>query len=196
MRTLLCLLLVSAWCASPALGQRGNLTCGGTDHYRWAQKTDTSLASRAPIAIELDTIVNTWVAPNLPANDLCAPRQGNELKTYTVVAWVRLLRAEADSDWHIELTTTAVAPIASCMIAEIPAIRYGSAFARARNQLTQALSASQVAASGIVTPAVRLRFVGAAFYDGAHATHRTHGHCNQQPGGLWELHPVFSVQSP
>ena len=127
-------------------------------------------------------------------NDWCAPRQGNELTTYSVVAWVRVFRLEADSDWHVELTATAAAPLAGCMIAEFPPIRYGSVFAKARNQLAQALSSSQVALPGFVTPAVRLRFVGAAFYDGWHLTHGRHGDCNRPPGGLWELHPVFSVE--
>jgi hypothetical protein len=178
------------------LGQGRNPTCGGAFHYRWAQKTDTALASHAPIAVELDTIVKSWVAPGLPAIDWCAPRQGHELNTYGVVAWVRVFRLEADSDWHVELTATATAPLASCMIAEFPPIRYGSVFAKARNQLALALTASEVTVTGFVVPPVRLRFVGAAFYDGWHLTHGRHGDCNQPPGGLWELHPVFSVEAP
>lgn len=180
---------------TPAWAQ-GNPRCGDAYHYRWAQKTDTTLASKAPAMADLAQIVGSWTAPALPADDWCAPRQDNELNTYSVVGWVRAFRLQADSDWHVELTASATAPLASCMIAEIPPVRYGSAFARARNQLTRALSGSQVSPGGRVRPPVQLRLVGAAFYDGWHLTHGSHGDCNELPGGLWELHPVYSVETP
>lgn len=187
-------MLLIAGC-TPAWAQ-GNPRCGDAYHYRWAQKTDTTLASKAPAPADLAQIVGSWKAPALPADDWCAPRQDNELNTYSVVGWVRAFRLQADSDWHIELTASATAPLASCMIAEIPPVRYGSAFARARSQLTRALSGSQVSPGGRVRPPVQLRFGGAAFYDGWHLTHGNHGDCNELPGGLWELHPVYSVEAP
>src|SRR5689334_6155426 len=137
---MLCLVLASVWCVASAWGQGRNPTCGGAFHYRWAQKTDTTLTTRPPIAVELDTIVTSWAEPSLPAVDWCAPREGNERKTYSVVGWVRVFRLQADSDWHVELTATPTAPIGSCMIAEFPPIRYGAILASARRQLAQALS--------------------------------------------------------
>jgi hypothetical protein len=190
------MLLTSAGVVSLAWAQGKNPTCGDANHYRWAQKTDTTLGSKPPVAADLAQIVGSWTAPALPADDWCAPRQNNELNTYSVVGWARVFRLQADSDWHVEITATAAAPLTGCMIVEIPPIRYGSAFATARSQLTRALSGSQVSLSGFVRPPVRLRFVGPAFYDGWHRTHGNHGDCNQQPGGLWELHPVYSVQTP
>jgi len=182
--------------ASTAFGQAPLTNCGDAYHYRWAQKTDTSLASKQPTAVELSQIVDTWTAPQLPADDWCAARQGNELHVYSVTGWVRLLRHETDLDWHIELTATSTGPITQCMIAEIPATKYSALFASARTSLTDALQHATVDSSGPVRPPVRLRFVGAAFFDGWHLTHGRHGDCNQQPGGLWELHPVFRVEQP
>jgi hypothetical protein len=195
-RTQLLMLLTSVVVTPLVLAQGKNATCGDANHYRWAQKTDTTLGYKPPVAADLAQIVGSWTAPALPADDWCAPRQGNELNTYSIMGWVRVLRAQPDSDWHIEITANAAAPLASCMLVEIPPIRYGSAFATARSQLARALSGSQVTPAGFVRPAVQLRFTGAAFYDGWHLTHGSHGHCNQLPGGLWELHPVYSVQTP
>ncbi|HKW41004.1 MAG TPA: hypothetical protein VJN39_07140 [Gemmatimonadales bacterium] len=195
-RPLICLLLPSAWCAALAPAQQPHPLCGGEYHYRWLEKTDTTLAALPPVAVELDTIVQTWTTPLLPADDWCAPRTAKERRTYAVVGWVRVFRLEADSDWHVELTSTAAAPLVGCIIAEIPPVRYGAVFARARAQLARALLSSAVSGRGYVRPPVRLRIVGAAFYDAWHLTHGGHGDCNQQPGGLWELHPVFSVAAP
>lgn len=196
MRLSLLLVLLGCWCGSLARAQGQNPMCGDAVHYRWAQKTDTTLAAKPPVPADVAQIIATWTAPALPADDWCAPRVDNELNTYSVVGWVRAFRLQADSDWHVEITESAAAPLAGCMIAEIPPIRYGSAFARAHDQLTRALSQSRVTPSGMVRPPVHLRFVGAAFFDAWHLTHGAHGDCNRQPGGLWELHPVYSVETP
>jgi hypothetical protein len=189
-------LAAAAALASPARGQGPGSKCGDAFHYRWAQKTDAGLAPQPPTSVDLPEIVGTWTAPPLPADDWCAARQRNELHVYSVTGWVRVLRHETDLDWHIELTSTSTGPIKQCMIAEIPTTKYSPLFASARKSLTHALQHSTVDSTGPVRPPVRLRFVGAAFFDGWHLTHGRHGDCNHQPGGLWELHPVFRVEQP
>jgi hypothetical protein len=196
MRTTRHLVLLCTWGFATARGQGKNPMCGDAYHYRWAQKTDTTLAAATPIPVDLQRVVSSWPAPALPQPDWCAPRQDDELNTYSVVGWVRVFRQEADSDWHVEMTATATSPLTGCMIAEIPSPKYGGRFAIARTELSDALQQSQVDRRGHVTPAVQVRFVGAAFFDGWHLTHGRHGDCNQQPGGLWEVHPVYQVEQP
>ena len=170
--------------------------CGDAYHYRWLQKTDAGLANQTASLVDLSQVVGTWTAPQLPADDWCAPRVGNELQVYSVVGWVRVFRHENDLDWHIELTATPKGSIKQCMIAEIPRIKYSPLFKSARQSLTAYLKNAKVDSTGHLKPSVQLRFVGAAFFDGWHLTHGNHGDCNVQPGGLWELHPVFRVEKP
>src|SRR3989441_5782726 len=139
---------LAAAVASSGFGQGPRLKCGDAYHYRWAQKTDTTLASKQPTAVELLQIVGTWTAPQVPADDWCAARQGNELHIYSVTGWVRVLRHETDLDWHIELTGTSTGPIKQCLIAEIPATKYSALFASARASLLDALQHSTVDSSG------------------------------------------------
>lgn len=87
------------------------------------------------------------------------------------------------------------------MVVEIPDPQYAAQYAVARAALDSLLACSQVSSSGDVTPPVRLRFVGAALFDGEHrggATHRdrtdgAHGRCNSSDRALWEMHPVYWV---
>ena len=50
------------------------------------------------------------------------------------------------------------------------------------------------------SPAVRVKFIGAAFADVWHGPHgatpTAHGRCNSVPSAVWELHPVFKVATP
>lgn len=186
---------------SPALGslaaaQGKNPKCGDAYHYRWRQKTDAGLATETATAQPLADVVNTWAAPSLPADEWCADRVGNELHVYSVVGWVRVFRHETDLDWHIELTATSKGSIKQCMIAEIPLEKYSPLFKTARHKFSTYIASSTRDPTGHVTPPVRLRFTGAAFFDGWHLTRGKHGDCNVQPGGLWELHPVFRVEQP
>ena len=196
MRVLLLLVIGNAsWALLSGQGKAPK--CGDAYHYRWAQKTDASLATQQAATVDVQQIVDTWAAPQLPADEWCAPRQNNELKVYSVVGWVRVFRHENDLDWHIELTATAKGSIKQCLIAEIPRTKYSSLFAAARKSFSAAIKHSTVdSKTGYVTPPVHLRFIGAAFFDGWHLTHGNHGDCNQKPGGLWELHPVFRVEKP
>src|SRR6266566_4307310 len=121
MRPFIVLGLGSLAAVSIVSGQGKNPKCGDTYHYRWQQKTNASLGNDAATPAQLTDVVNTWVAPSLPANDWCADRVGNELHVYSVVGWVRIFRHEPDTDWHIELTATSKGSIKQCMIAEIHA---------------------------------------------------------------------------
>jgi hypothetical protein len=195
-RPLILLALVGTAVAPVAAGQGKNPKCGDAYHYRWKQKTDASLANESATAVTLTDVVNTWAAAALPATDWCADRVGNELHVYSVVGWVRVFRHEPDTDWHIELTATANGSIKQCMIAEIPRAHYSPLFTTARQDFTAFIKNSTVDSTGHVKAALQLRFTGAAFFDGWHLTHGKHGDCNVQPGGLWELHPVFKVEKP
>ncbi len=196
MRPFIVLVLGSLAAVSIVSGQGKNPKCGDTYHYRWQQKTNASLGNDAATPAQLTDVVNTWVAPSLPANDWCADRVGNELHVYSVVGWVRIFRHEPDTDWHIELTATSKGSIKQCMIAEIPRAKYSSLFKTARQSFSTYIKNSNVDSTGHVKPPIQLRFTGAAFFDGWHLTHGNHGDCNIQPGGLWELHPVFRVEKP
>jgi hypothetical protein len=196
MRPLLLYTLLAVPLALSALDSGPGAKCGDAYHYRWLQKTDPGLANQTTSPVDLSQVVSTWTAPQLPADDWCAPRVGNELNVYSVVGWVRVFRHENDLDWHIELTATPKGSIKQCMIAEIPRIKYSPLFKTARQSLAAYLKNSKVDSTGHVNPPVQLRLVGAAFFDGWHLTHGNHGDCNVQPGGLWELHPVFQVEKP
>ena len=196
MRPLVLLAFVGPAVASVAAGQGKNPKCGDAYHYRWKQKTDASLANQPATSATLTEVVNTWAAPALPAKDWCAERVGDELHVYSFVGWVRVFRHEVDTDWHIELTATATGSIEQCIIAEIPRAQYSALFETAREDFSAFIKNSGVDSTGHVKPAVELRFTGAAFFDGWHLTHGKHGDCNVQPGGLWELHPVFKVEQP
>lgn len=57
---------------------------------------------------------------------------------------------------------------------------------------------------GDVSPPVRVRFIGLAFFDGQHRgnaskldrTDGAHGRCNSSARALWEIHPIYLVTKP
>src|SRR6266581_2824216 len=86
----------------------------------------------------------------------------------------------------------------SGMIAEIPPAELAANYDQARTDLKNRVMWDS---NGDVAQPVRLRFIGAAFFDGEHrggATRRNetdtnHGRCNSSARALWELHPVYWV---
>jgi len=174
--------------------------CGGENHFRWAAKMSLGQASLTPQVVTILNILQ-WRPLGLQQDlaSWCAPRQGHELEAYTVTGWVRRVRKqEADGDWHVEITGTAQTAPTSCIVVEIPGPSYDPRFGTARDSLDALLKNSAISAAGDVTPPVRLRFAGAAFYDGWHFDRgkaTAHGRCNSSLGALWEIHPVFSVSS-
>lgn len=194
----------AALCApSPAAAQ-----CDAP-HYRWAQKTDDSLASTVARRTNITSILTRWSLPDITGADVykCAERVGNERHVYSVLGWIqRVKRNESDGDWHIEVTVRANTPVDSCMVAEIPPADLSGLYANARNDLDSLESRHGVTenASGDLSGPLHVRIVGAAFFDGQHrggATHRdrtdgSHGRCNSSARALWEIHPVYWVQEP
>lgn len=176
-------------------------------HYRWTEKTDESLASLTPVRTYVGSMLRSWtLLPFTGGNDYrCADRAGRERRVYSVVGWVRRVKKhEADGDWHIELTSRRAAPVDSCIVLEIPPPEYSALYGVAREDLDRFLAASAMGSTGDVTPPVRVRFVGAAFFDGEHRggptrrdqTDGSHGRCNASARALWEIHPVYWVLEP
>jgi hypothetical protein len=173
-------------------------------HYRWTEKTRESLASVTPLKRSINTILG-WATLEFTGESRykCAPRKGHELQVYSVLGWVRRVKTgETDGDWHIELTARADSDTGSCIVAEIPPVELGGNYAQARTDLQSLVTWDSQ--HGDVIPPVRLRFIGAAFFDGDHrgnATHRDqtdggHGRCDSSAQALWELHPVYWVRQP
>ncbi len=169
--------------------------------YRWSEKIDESLAGVTPRRVSVATMLSRWAPLALMRHDECAARTGREIRTYSVVAWVRRVKKhETDGDWHIELTSQANSSPTACIIVEIPPASPNGNFGQARADLDALLASAQVAGDGEVTPPIHIRFVGAAFYDGFHHTAAGgasgHGNCNASGRALWEIHPVYFVRPP
>ncbi len=177
--------------------------CGGEHYFRWLEKKSTAQQTASPVAASVSGML-AWQPRTDLGHDLwswCAPRLGRELKTYHVTGWVRTIKqGEADQDWHIELTSTNTTAVTNCIVVEIPDPSYAAEFQALRDKLTSLVAASTLGSTGSLTPPVRLKFTGAAFDDGWHGPHGSmptaHGHCNSTVGAVWELHPVFKVETP
>jgi len=179
-------------------------------HYRWSEKIDASLANQVPHQVSVTTILRSWGPRSLFRSqaDTCADRAGtHELKVYSVLGWVRHLdKTEDDKDWHIEITARETSPTDSCVIVEIPLVDgegHGGNYGGARDALDALLAdaGANIDSHNDVHPPVRVRFIGAAFYDGFHHTHggsgsSSHGNCNSSARALWEIHPVYWVRPP
>jgi hypothetical protein len=190
--------------ASPAVAH--GQTC--TDpHYRWTEKTDESLASVTPTRAYITTILRSWglLSFTSQAQYKCADRTGRELRTYSVIGWLRRIKkGESDGDWHFELTARRDSPVDSCIVAEIPPVTYSAKYDQARDDLDAFLTTTSVNSNGDLATPIRVRVIGAAFFDGEHRggptrrdqTDGAHGRCNSSARALWEIHPVYWVRSP
>jgi len=174
-------------------------------HYRWTQKTDTSLAALSPHPTSVTAILAGWAAPNIASRDRCAPRADRELQVFALTGWVRRVeKVKDDGDWHIELTEGAASPVDSCVVVEIPAPKYGSRYALARAALDSLLGGRKIRKGGALDQPTLVRVAGTAFFDGQHRrggrqgdeTDGGHGRCNSSVRALWEIHPVYRVTPP
>jgi hypothetical protein len=178
--------------------------------YRWSVKVDTTLAT-APVLPTSVTAMLAWTPPDIGAHDADAPRQGRERQVYRLVGWIRRAKQNDDGDVHLSLTATPDTSEDACVVAEIPAERYGAVFRGARAALLPILQGTRIKKSGRLTPPVAVVLTGAAFFDGKHlerhkqgyGKHATrvqeaqgHGDCNASVSALWEIHPVYRVQQP
>ncbi|HZI22880.1 MAG TPA: hypothetical protein VFD76_10190 [Gemmatimonadales bacterium] len=174
-------------------------------HYRWSEKIDQSLAGKTPMPVDVSDML-TWVPRGLTAKDQCALRAGRELDLFVVSAYVRRIRLhEQDGDWHIEVTEEETSPVpASCIVFEIPAPTYGAVYGAAREQLAALVDTTKLGAAGDLATPILVTFTGAAFFDGYHQKRGAngvvrasqHGRCNSSVRALWELHPVYKVETP
>ena len=174
-------------------------------HYRWTQKTDTSLAARSSELTSVTAILTAWAPPHLASRDRCAPRTGRELRVYRLTAWVRRVeKVKDDGDWHIELTERADSPADSCIVVEVPDPRYSRRYGQARAALDSLLGERNIGRRGVLDRPARVRIAGAAFFDGQHRRggrgsdeiDGEHGRCNSSVRALWEIHPVYRVTRP
>lgn len=181
-----------------AASGHGYPVCGGKHFYRWAVKKDHTGIPATATSVTVTAVLG-WAAADV-GRDLgswCADRGGRELRAFALTGWVRRIKKdEADADWHIELTAARTSPVTSCVIVEIPDQSFGAEYGTARDRLDQLTTSSTHDSHGDLSPPVRVRFVGAAFYDGWHRTSHDHGRCNSTAGAIWELHPVFQVVEP
>ena len=189
-----------------AVAVRAQSVCN-EPHYRWSEKTDTTLATKASTAVDVTDILG-WAPRTITAKDKCANRIGRERNLYSVTGWVRRIKLrEKDQDWHIELTENEDdTPVkASCIIVEIPDPAFGDVYGQARAQLAGLVDTLSLKTNGDLDQAVQVRFTGAALFDGYHQTRpanggaphaSSHGRCNSSVRALWELHPVYRVDAP
>jgi hypothetical protein len=174
-------------------------------HYRWNAKIATTLPTRPAAPTEIADILRSWAPPSLASVGPCAPRSGREDSVFVLTGWVRRIQLdEADGDWHIELTAAADTPVTECIIAEIPAQRYGALYGAARAALGAFVDTTRLSAGGYVAAPVQVRMTGAAFFDGDHelpwlggARYAVwHSRCNASLRALSELHPIYKVAAP
>src|SRR5438874_11821597 len=139
------------------------------------------------------------------ARDWCVPRAGRELVVYEVRGWVRRLEtSKDDGDWHIELTDRPDGPADSCIVAEIPQGKLGSAYRQARADLRRPVADWRRSKGGVLAKPVEVQLVGAAFFDGHHRAggrrrdtiDPKHGRRHSSLRALWEIHPVYRVEPP
>jgi hypothetical protein len=184
-------------CGMTGLAQR----CDAT-HYRWPEKTSTALLDTQPEQVSIGEMLR-WRHPEIGPGPafFCAPRVASERHVLSVLGWVRRVdKTKDDGDWHIELTQNRRDDVDACIVAEIPLAELHPAFRTARGTLDSALAYTKVKRKGDLAKPVRLRFIGAAFFDGEHLSRKgrlqPHGRCWSTVGALWEIHPVFRIERP
>lgn len=177
--------------------------------YRWSEKVDTSLAGQSAFPTSVMEMLTSWKPPEIGRKDDDAARRGRELHVYRLAGWIRRAKQNDDGDVHLSLTATPNGSEDSCVVAEIPAERYGTVFRRARADLLPIVEDTRVKKSGRLAPPMAVVVTGAAFYDGKHlqrpkghgkhkrgAEAHSHGDCNVSPSALWEIHPVYKIERP
>jgi hypothetical protein len=178
-------------------------------HYRWEEKTTLSLASQTPAYTTINRMLTQWAIPEVYRGNSskCLDRFGRELTNYYLNGWVRrVIKDEADGDWHMEVTSSRTGAVPNnCIVVEIPSQDEASQYRIVRDQFDAILSDAGVTinSSGDLSSPVRMKIVGPAFFDAEHRGARGtpnpphgHGRCNRDSRSLWELHPVYGVYTP
>ena len=86
---------------------------------------------------------------------------------------------------------------------EIPPENLNEAYGKARQSFLNTIgdAGAKIKRNGDVSPPVRIKATGLAFFDGEHRGAGTnpphkHGRCNSKVNALWEIHPVYSIGPP
>jgi len=192
----LCLTTAAPHCAA----QRCN-----APHYRWPEKVSTALIRQRPETTTIAMMLTRWSIPPIGpgAGYWCSGRVDRERQVYVVAGWLRYAdTTKDDGDWHLELTHAPDDAREQCIVVEIPAPRWGSVYAAPRATLDSVMRTVGLSRGGRVSPPVRIRVIGPAFFDAEHvhgSRHlraQGHGHCNSSLLALWEIHPVYRVERP
>jgi hypothetical protein len=170
------------------------------DRYRWPVKTSAALLGTPPRAVSIRSMLR-WRAPEIGPGPAfwCTPRVAAEQQVLSVVGWVRRVdKTKDDGDWHIELTEERHDPVGACIVVEIPLAALHPTFRTARATLDSAIARTSVRRNGELSDPIRVRVIGAAFFDGEHLSRKgrlqPHGRCWSTVGALWEIHPIFRIE--
>lgn len=191
--------------AAQALPELPECADNDSDHHRWGMKTrprPSDGPDETPITVAR---MLTWRVPlpdQLPedarTSDEPITRLEREGAVYALTGFVRLVKWQADCDFHVQVASSREEK-APQVIIEIPntqsrAQRRLMSFVDMKdNQQSKRLSGEN---------AVRLTFVGYAFLDQTHQREKkpTQEGFGHGPAGvvrtLWELHPVWEVREP
>jgi hypothetical protein len=168
----------------PLAAQGAPEQTAGCGVERWAVKTGTDPGASKVDLSPVPATVAQLVAMPAPKNPLArvAPTEDT---TYQVAATLTEFKTEADSDYHLVLSSGA-----KTMIAEIPSATcvtggpLQSGIANARAEFDARLSSPTSRFEKVNVP---VTVTGAGFFD------RIHGQTGVAPNGI-ELHPVLDIQ--
>jgi hypothetical protein len=191
-------LLVAATLISGLAPANAQKTCGGANHYRWAEKIEASGTPSRVDTVTIDEILDKWHRPDIGKkdSDFCIARDPDERKRYAVTAWLwRVKLSEDDADYHLELTESDSAFSTRCLVAEIPDPQWGTGYGKVRKAFEKMIGGAVTDTKDFDKP-LHVRVTGVAFWDGWHAGAQkpsSHGRCNAAGIGVWELHPITKI---
>jgi hypothetical protein len=173
--------VISLFVLVPALA----LACG---RERWPVKTgtdkDAAKVNESPTPGTINQLrqIHAPINPNIRPDTRYSPV---ELSTYELTAWIRVIKPEADQDYHVVLTDSQ----GRTMIVESthPDCAKGSRFA---SQIADVRKTLDLAFGGSIQGRQQTRMLvtvtGVGFFD------RIHGQEGVAPNGI-ELHPLLHV---
>ena len=92
--------------------------------------------------------------------------------------------------------------LTKCVVVEIPPDELNVAYFNAQQDFLSAIgdAGAMTKSNGYVSPPVRMKKTGLAFFDGEHRAagpnSPQHGRCDSKMSALREIHPVYSVSTP
>ncbi len=182
---------------------------------RWSIKTSLEASADASKAksVKIQDLISFANAPGVAQNDsryqdaripaFSNPLKINEGELITTSAWLRLVAAEDDGDYHIQLTA-GQHDATGCLISEVPkddpafvksgAVRQQAAVVRAfiRDRLFQGQEPARREGS-MLTGSAYVTITGQFFFDDPHVGDPPRGKRGMKASTLWELHPVVAI---